>query len=366
MSQVTSIGIIGVGNISGQYFDQFAKLPSVKVVAVADNDETRAKTVAAERGTQAVSFADLLADPQISIVVNLTVPSAHAEVDLAAIEAGKHVHAEKPLGLSLKEGKAVLAAAAANGVRVGSAPDTFLGVGLQTSLHALQTGQIGTPFAASAYWSSPGHERWHPNPVFMYRKGGGPVLDIGPYYLTALVTHLGPVIRVQAATTRTDRPRRIWTGPLAGTPLSVEVPTHASAILEHASGVLSTITLSFEQWVNSNAGLEIYGTSGTLRLSDPNWFSEPTHIWRADGGQEWRTLPPSAGFVDAGRGIGVAEMARSIEVGRPHRASGELGLHVLEIMTAMEDSQPGDGPTQLTTTVTPPSLVPYAADVAAE
>lgn len=366
MADITGVGIVGVGNISGQYFEQLAQLPSLRVVAVADVDERRAADVAAARGVEAEPADVLLADPRVDVVLNLTVPPAHADVDLAAIAAGKHVHSEKPLALTLDEGAGVLAAAARAGVRVGCAPDTFLGTGLQTSLHALRSGEIGTPFAAAALWGSPGHERWHPNPQFFYAPGGGPVMDMGPYYLTALVVHLGPVIAVQARTARSDRDRHVWSGPLTGTPLTVDVPTYAAAVLEHASGALSTVTLSYETWASSNTLLEIYGTQGTLRLADPNWFSEPVHIWRADGAQEWEERAPSAGFVGAGRGIGVAEMARAIEVGRDHRASGALGLHVLEIMSAIQNAGPGDGTVHLTTTVAPPALVPYGQDVAIE
>ena len=365
MATTTGVGIIGVGNISTQYFEQFATLPSLAVVAVADVAEARARQVAAERGTVAESVAELLADPRVDIVLNLTVPPVHAEVDLAAIAAGKHVHSEKPLALTLDEGRSVLTAAGAAGVRVGSAPDTFLGTGLQTSLDALRSGEIGTPFAASAFWGTPGHERWHPNPQFYYSRGGGPVLDVGPYYVTALVVHLGPVVSVQARTTRTARKRHVWTGPLAGTAVDVDVPTYATAILEHAGGALSTVTLSFETWASSNTLLEIYGTDGTLRLPDPNWFSEKVHVWRTED-QHWAERPFTAGFVGAGRGIGVAEMARAIAVGRPHRASGALGMHVLEILLAIDGAQPGDGPVTLTTTVDPSPLVPFGIDVATE
>jgi predicted dehydrogenase len=335
-----AVGIIGAGNISGQYFDTLTRLNSVKVVAVADIDQERSGREAAKRGLQSMTVERLLEHPDIEVVLNLTVPQAHAEIDLAAIESGKHVYGEKPLALSLDDGRKVMAAAQSRGLRVGTAPDTFLGTGLQTSLRALTSGQIGEPFAAAACWGSPGHELWHPNPQYFYERGAGPVFDMGPYYLTALIVHLGPVVRVQARHGTTARNRTVATGPRAGTALRREVPTFAVAILEHASGAVSTVSLSYETWATSNALLEIYGTEGTLRLPDPNWFTEPVGLWRS-GHEEWINLPHDAGYRLGGRGIGLAEMACAITAGRPHLASGALGLHVLDIMTAIE--RVGDG-----------------------
>ena len=320
--------------------------------------------MAASCGARAESVDELLADPDADIVLNLTTPPFHAEVDRAVLAAGKHVYSEKPLALNLGDGRAILAQAEQASLRVGCAPDTFLGTGLQTTLAALQSGQIGTPFAASAFWSAPGHELWHPNPAFYYAPGGGPVLDMAPYYLTALVTHLGPVLRVRSSVLATGRERVVATGPRAGEPITVEVPTHATAILEHAAGAVSSLTVSFEIWDSQHPKLEIYGTSGTLSLPDPNCFDGVGSIYRADTGQ-WGELPVTNGFVGAGRGIGLADMGRSIRDGGPHRASGELALHVLEIMAAIE-SPPQDGSaTTLTTTVALPSLVPLtrAAEV---
>ena len=366
MQPTIGVGIIGTGNIVGQYLDQLAHQPSTEVVAVADAVTARAEAVASERGLRALGVAELLADEAVDVVLNLTTPPVHAELNLAAIGAGKHVYCEKPFALGLAEGLAVLAAAGQAGLRVGCAPDTFLGVGLQTTLDALQAGEIGQPFAASAFWGSPGHERWHPDPQFFYLAGGGPVLDLGPYYLTALVVHLGPVVRVQACTTTTERPRHVWSGPLEGQPIKVAVPTHATAILEHQGGAKSSVTLSYELWAHSNTGLEIYGTEGTLRLPDPNRFADPVWLWQATGAQEWVERGFTAGFDGAGRGIGVAEMGRAIAVGRPHRASGELAVHVLDVMTAIEASGREARAIELTTTVTPPPLVPGGTDVACE
>jgi predicted dehydrogenase len=334
------VGLIGVGNISGQYFDTIATLDTIKLVALADSDHERVSREAASAGLPALGVEQLLTLPEVELVLNLTVPGAHVEIDLAAIEAGKHVYGEKPLALTLDDGRKVIAEAESQGLRVGSAPDTFLGPGLQTSLRAVATGQIGEPFAAAAFWGSPGHELWHPNPQYFYERGAGPIFDMGPYYLTALVAHLGPVVRVQARHGATARTRTVAAGPLAGTILRREVPTFAVAILEHASGSVSTVNLSYETWATSNAMAEIYGTEGTLRLPDPNEFTGPVRLWRA-GGQEWAEIPHNAGYRLGGRGIGLAEMATAIAAGRPHLASGALALHVLEIMTAIE--QAGDG-----------------------
>jgi predicted dehydrogenase len=227
-------------------------------------------------------------------------------------------------------------------------------------LDAVGSGRIGTPFAATATWGSPGPESWHPSPQFFFLRGGGPVLDMGPYYVTALVTHLGPVTSVVARAVNTERHRSVGSGPLAGTELRVETPTYATAILEHASGALSTVTLSFETWASGNALLEIQGTEGTLALPDPNWFSEAGRIFEAKVG-EWRDLTPSAGYVEAGRGYGLAEMVEAIEQGRDHRASGDLALHVLEVLSAINQSGVGDGPYTMTTAAVPPAAVPLTA-----
>lgn len=364
MTQAVSIGIVGVGVISAQYLEQLEQIAGVRVGVVADLDAARAAQVAAASGARSASVDELLEDPEVDIVLNLTTPPFHAAIDRSALAAGKHVYSEKPLAVELSDGRGVVAEAQRRGLRVGCAPDTFLGTGLQTTLAALQSGRIGTPFAASAFWSSPGHEQWHPNPGFYYSPGGGPVLDMGPYYLTALVTHLGAVQRVRSAVLTTERERSIATGPLAGRRIDVGVPTHATAILEHVSGSVSTLTVSFEIWDSQHPKLEIYGTAGTLSLPDPNCFDGVGAIYSADEGR-WAPLPVTGGFVGAGRGIGLAEMARAIRDGVPHRADGALALHVLEVMAAVEAAQPDGSPTVMATTVVAPSLVPLtpASDV---
>jgi predicted dehydrogenase len=350
------VGVIGVGVISAQYFASFPSIPALRLTAVADLDRERAALVAAEQGVVALSVDELLASTEVDVVLNLTIPAVHAEVALRAIAAGKHVYGEKPLALTIADGRRVLEAAAAAGVRVWSAPDTVLGTGIQTARRALEDGRIGRPVAAACFWASPGHELWHPAPDFYYREGGGPLLDMGPYYLTALVTLLGPVVRVDGASLRSDRERRIATGPREGTALGVEVDTHVTAILTHASGVVSTVTVSFEVWASRNALFEVYGTEGTLAVPDPNTFSGDTEAFTRESGA-WSVEPVGAGFERAGRGVGLADLAVAVRTGRPERASGALALHVLEIMEAVLTG----GATTLSTTADAPAPVPLGS-----
>lgn len=352
----TRIGIVGAGNILGQYLDTFAAIEGVEVAAISAAHPERARAVAAEHGLVACTTDELLAEPSVQLVVNLTPPALHTQLNRAVVAAGKHLYSEKPLGLDVDAGRDLLAAAAASGVAVGCAPDTFLGTGLQSTAHALRSGRIGEPFAAIAMWGAAGPEPWHPNPQIFYSAGGGPVLDMGPYYITALVAHLGPVVAVTARSLASSRARVVGSGPRQGTPISVEVPTYATAILEHAGGALSTVILSFE--THGGLGLlEISGTAGRLRLPDPNWFSGHGAILTANAAQEWTELADSAGFVGAGRGVGAADLLQGARQGRPPRASGALALHVTEILVAITDARPGDGPVRLTTTAAQPEPV---------
>ncbi|WP_426184922.1 Gfo/Idh/MocA family protein [Microbacterium sp. TWP3-1-2b2] len=334
MTTPMRIGVVGVGKIAEQYFAQIPKLSNLSLVAVSDVDSVRARGVAQEQGVEQLSVDDLLADERIDAVLNLTIPAAHVEVGLRAIAADKHVFAEKPLGLDITEATQLLQAADAAGLRVGSAPDTVLGTGVQTARNLLDDGTIGTPVGAAAHWSSPGHESWHPSPQFYYQPGGGPLFDMGPYYLTTLITMFGPVTSVAGSVSTSGRSRSIGTGPLQGTPLDVSIDTHISAILFHESGVSSTVTMSFDVWQSRAPLIEIYGTTGTISVADPNSFSDPTEVWTAER-PEWTVAPVSGGYADAGRGVGLADMARAIETGRPHRASGRLAFHVLETMEAV-------------------------------
>ncbi|NYI42480.1 putative dehydrogenase [Demequina lutea] len=348
--------MIGVGNISGQYLEHLPHFDSLELVAVADLDRSRAASTAAAHGVRALDVEELLASPDIDAVLNLTIPAAHVDVALRALAAGKHVYSEKPFGLTTASALE-LVAPRADGLRVGSAPDTVLGTGVQTARRALDDGLIGDPVGASVHWSSAGHERWHPSPAFYYQPGGGPLFDMGPYYLTSLVTLFGPVVRVAGFAGRSSRLRRVEQGPQAGSPVPVDVDTHVTALLEHANGATSTVVVSFEIWATKTPLFEVYGTSGTLLMPDPNQFSDSVSAWTVDD-PEWRTVVASAGYRDAGRGVGLADMAAAISQGTPHRASGELAFHVLEIMEAVLAASAERRVVELSSTVGRPAAVP--------
>lgn len=360
MGSPLNIGIVGVGKISEQYLAELPKLPGLRLVAVADLNEKRAQEVAEEHGVVALTVDALLEDPRVEAVLNLTIPAAHVEVATRALEAGKHVFGEKPLALAPADAVDLLELAKKKGLRLGSAPDTVLGTGIQTSIQLLDSGRIGDPVGASASWTAPGHELWHPAPHFYYQNGGGPLFDMGPYYITALVSLLGPVVRVSGSVSRSGRERSVATGTQPGTPIAVEVDTHVNAILTHACGVSSTLSVSFEVWASRTPRIEVYGTKGTLSVPDPNRFSDPVEVWTQDE-PEWKVAPVSAGYADAGRGFGLADMARAIETERPHRASGELAFHVLEIMDAVIVAGREHRVVELTSTVDRPALVPHGA-----
>jgi predicted dehydrogenase len=329
------VGLVGTGQISGQYLKTLPRLTNLRLTAVADLDADRAAAVAAGLpDVRAVSPAELYAADDVDIVLNLTIPGAHAEVAHAAIVAGKHVYGEKPLAADTSQARAVLDAAASAGVGVGAAPDTVLGTGVQTARAVLDAGQIGRPVAATAFMTTPGHERWHPAPEFYYRPGGGPLLDMGPYYLTALVTLLGPVRRVTGMTATPTATRTIGSGPRAGTSFDVEVASHVTGVLEHAGGVLSTVLMSFDVWAAQLPRIEVYGTEGSLSVPDPNGFHGPVRVFRA-GGDDWAEVPECGGYRDAARGYGLADFARAISTGTAPRAGGDLAYHVLDVMESL-------------------------------
>jgi predicted dehydrogenase len=335
----TKVGIVGCGTISGIYLSNLAtKFPNVEVTAVADLLPERAQAKAAEHGIpRACSVEELISDPEIQIVLNLTVPLSHAEVTLQAISAGKHVYTEKPLSVSLREGERILTLARKKGVRVGAAPDTFLGAGIQTCIRLINEGAIGMPVAATAFMTCHGHEAWHPDPAFYYASGGGPVFDMGPYYFTALVALLGPAQRVCGSVKRSFPRRTVGSGPNAGQIIDVEVPTHAAGTIDFAIGAVATFVMSFDVWHAQLPRIEIYGSEGSLSVPDPNTFGGPVMI-RESTDAEWRDVPVPAAYAENSRGLGLSEMADAIREGRPHRASGALGLHVLEIMHAVHEA----------------------------
>ncbi|MFF1302459.1 Gfo/Idh/MocA family protein [Streptomyces sp. NPDC058307] len=360
MGDAHRIGVVGLGVISRAYLDTLVGHSAVRVTAVADLDASRSAAVAAELpGVQALSVEELLSSPDVDTVLNLTVPAAHAEIALGAIGHGKHVYGEKPLAAELTDARAVLDAAAKAAVGVGCAPDTVLGTGVQTARAAVDAGAVGRPLFASAVMVTPGHERWHPHPDFYYTAGGGPLLDMGPYYLSSLVHLLGPVRAVIGASSRLRTERVIGSGPRAGERIPVEVDSHVSGVLEHEGGVLTTITTSFDGVAATAAPIEVHGEKGTLAVPDPNHFDGEVRLLEL-GGSQWRTLPPSAGYVGAARGVGLLDFAAA-DGHRAPRASGELALHVLETMTALLRSSAEGRRIELSTSVERPSAVPLTA-----
>jgi predicted dehydrogenase len=332
------VGIIGTGNISGIYFQNGKKFDSMEVVACADLDVERAKAKAAEYGIRGSSVEDLLADPEVQMIINLTIPLAHASVCLQALEAGKHVYVEKPLAVTREEGLQVLELARRKGLLVGSAPDTFLGGGIQTSVKLVEDGWIGTPIGATAFMVCGGHESWHPAPEFYYHKGGGPMFDMGPYYLTALIALLGPLTRVTGSTRITFPERTITSQPKFGQKVKVETPTHIAGIMDFASGPIGTLLTSFDVKGGTQLPrIEVYGSEGTLLVPDPNGFGGPVSIWRA-GSREWSEISLTHGKAENARGVGAADMAKAIQTGRKHRANGEMAYHVLEAMHGFHDA----------------------------
>ncbi len=331
------IGIIGCGNISPAYFKGCRLFDILEITACADIDLGRARARAEEFGVpRACTVAELLADPEIQIAVNLTIPKAHAEVSLAALQAGKHVYSEKPLALNRAEGCQILQAAEAKKLLVGCAPDTFLGGGIQTCRKLIDDGWIGYPVAATAFMTCHGHESWHPDPVFYYKPGGGPMFDMGPYYLTALVNLIGPVRAVSGLARVTFPERTITSQPLKGTKIKVEVPTHVAGVIDFTNGAVGTIITSFDVWAAELPRIEIYGSEGSISVPDPNGFGGTVRIFRP-GATAWSEIPLTHS-PEVSRGIGVAEMAYSLVYGRPHRASGALAYHVLDVMQAFDEA----------------------------
>lgn len=342
MHKPVGIGIIGCGTISPAYLKAARSFPILDIRGLADVNEAAAAARAAEFGLRAMSVDALLADPAIEIVVNLTIPKVHVEVGLQVLAAGKHVHSEKPLGITTAEAWPLLDAGDSLGLRVGCAPDTFLGGAHQTCRHLVDTGAIGTPVGGTAFFMCPGHERWHPAPAFYYLSGGGPMLDMGPYYITDLVNLLGPVARVAGMTSMTRSERTITSAPLAGTSIPVEVPTHVAGTLHFASGAIISMAMSFDVPKHRHLPLELYGTEGALIIPDPNFFGGQIEL--AKTGEDWMPIETEHAYADANyRSLGVADMAHAIRENRPHRASGALAFHVLEVMEAFNRSSESGG-----------------------
>jgi predicted dehydrogenase len=325
------VGVIGAGKISEQYLANMLRFPDLDIRVVADLLPELARRQAERFGLAAAgSVDDVLSRDDVELVVNLTIPAAHAEVAAAALAAGKHVWNEKPLAVDLAQAEALVAQAEAAGLHLGVAPDTILGPGLQTARRLIESGAIGTPLTASAVMQNPGPHSWHPNPDFLYQPGAGPLFDIGPYYLAALTETFGAITRVAARGAANGATRVIGAGPRAGEEIPVAVPTFVAALYDFESGGVAQATLSFDSPLTRVGVLEIAGSEATLVAPDPNRFTGEIVLWR--NGDEREVVPVTA--PEGGRGIGAVDMARAIRGGGPHHATGGRGLHVLEAMLA--------------------------------
>ena len=347
------VGLIGCGRISDIYLKTCQRFDELEVVACAslDIEESRAKA-AQHRIPKACTPEEIFADPDIDCVLNLTIPAAHAEISLAALESGKHVYSEKPFVTDLEDGKKILTLAEAKALSVGNAPDTFLGGRWQTCRKVLDSGIVGAPTGAAAFVGTHGVERHNPNPDFYYKAGGGPLLDLGPYYLTAMIFMLGPVRRVCGLSRRTFDKRMIENGARYGEFMSVEADTHVLGMMEFASGVIGSLTMSFDVWDSQTPRLEIFGEEGTICIPDPDpvhganvfqgevWYrTRETSRWayqpRVQGLDDWQVAENTHGFNEDSRGLGLLDLAYAIRDKRPVRASGEMAQHVFEIMSGI-------------------------------
>ncbi|ACQ81638.1 oxidoreductase domain protein [Beutenbergia cavernae DSM 12333] len=357
------VGLIGAGVISKQYLENLTAFPDLDVRFVADLDVERARTQADAFGVPgAGTVEELLADAEIEIVVNLTIPAVHADVDRQIIAAGKHVWSEKPFALDRSSGQEVLEAAREAGVRVACAPDTFLGAGLQTARRVIASGRIGEPQSALFLFQSPGPESWHPSPEFLFAVGGGPLLDIGPYYLTALVQNLGAVASVTATGSRTREARVIGSGPKAGTEFPVEVPTNVNALLVFESGASAVAVFSFDSHLRRAGAIDVMGTLGTVTLPDPNTFTGPSTVFTSET-PDGDVVPHSGS--EFGRGSGVLDLARSIRAGVREQAPAELAFHVLDVMDAIGESIASGETVSVLSTVQPSAILPEDWDPSA-
>jgi len=342
------VGVIGAGVISSQYLDNLTTFPDLEVRFIADIDTDRAETQAKKYGVPGFgTVEELLQDDEIEIVVNLTIPAAHVEVAKQVLAAGKHVWTEKPFALDRASGQELLDAAHAAHLRVATAPDTFLGAGIQSSRRLLEAGGIGAPLTALSLLQSPGPESWHPNPDFLFQEGAGPLFDIGPYYITALVQFFGPVTRVTAVGSKSKPARTIGSGPRAGEAFDVTVPTHVGMLIEFESGQTAQSIFSFDSALRRTL-LEVNGVDGTLVVPDPNTFEGPLTVW--NGGEKAETLEATGATTT--RGTGVVELAQAIRAGRPERASGEQAFHVLDVMVSAIKSAESGTPVDVASTVT--------------
>lgn len=352
------IGLIGCGDISGIYLENLRRFPATDVVACADLDPEKAKARADQYGVPRVGAPDaLLIDPEVELVLNLTVPKAHGPLNSAAVRAGKHVYIEKPMALSRDEARQAMGS---NGVYIGGAPDTFLGAGLQTCRRLIDAGTIGEPIGVNAFMMCHGHESWHRSPEFYYEQGGGPMFDMGPYYLTALVSLMGPIASVAGSARVTFPTRTITSEPKRGKVIGVETPTHILGLLEFANGAIGQITTSFDVWGHHMPHIEIYGTEGSLSVPDPNGFGGPIHV-RTLERDTWEEVQVQGPYSQNSRGVGVLDMAHAIRRGRECRASGALAYHVLDVMQSVLESAESGTRLSIESAVDRPEPIPVDA-----
>lgn len=344
--QKLRIGVIGCGNISLAYMRNAPLFRDVEITTCADLNREAGKRRAEEFRLRATDVDSLLEDKEVDLVLNLTIPAAHFDISIRALSAGKHVFTEKPLGVNADEGRKLVDAAATRGLAIGSAPDTFLGAAGRHARRLMESGIIGKPVTGTAFMMGRGMEHWHPDPGFYYQPGAGPVMDMGPYYLTMMVNLLGPVRRVQAVATSGQKERVITAdGPKKGTAFKVGTPTSVLSLLEFACGATITFGASWDVFRHSNHPIELHGTEGSLRLPDPDNFGGVIALSRQGapweetdtanalfGAVNWPVAAPDRANY---RMLGLADLARSIVEGRAPRASGNLALHVLEVMEAI-------------------------------
>jgi predicted dehydrogenase len=355
-----NIGLLGCGTISETYLQSDEIFDIYDVTACADIDLERAKEKAAKYDVTPYDVDGLLENPEIEIVVNLTPPGVHAQTCRQILEAGKHIYVEKPLATTADEIEEIRQLADEKGLIVGAAPDTFLGAGLQTCRTVIDEGRIGEPIGVTAIWTSPGHEQWHPNPDLFYQRGGGPLFDIGPYYVTALVALLGPVTRVSGSVTQGFEERTITSDPRHGEQLTVEVPTHEAGIVDFENGAVANLLFSFDVQGSTlpEPTFEIYGTEGTLSLPDPNHFEGPVKIREQDE-EEFETILLTHSYTD-GRGAGVADLAYSLRTDWNQRTNAELASHVFDVLAGIRTSSKKDRHQDIDTGCDRPALLPQS------
>lgn len=357
----TKVGVIGCGNISRAYFGTNAKFSCFEITACADLKVETARAKAQEWNiAKACTVEELLADEEIEFVINLTIPQAHGPVMLQCLEAGKSVYTEKPFTVTRGEAQQIMALAKQKGLRVGSAPDTFLGGAHQTARKLIDDGAIGEIVSATAFMAGRGHEHWHPSPEFYYKIGGGPVFDMGPYYLTDLVQLIGPIESVSAFARITHQERTISSEPLAGKVMEVEVPTHISGAMQFQNGAIGTLIMSFDVMAHTLPAIQIHGTKGSLFVPDPNGFGGPVELRLM--GAEPQIVELTHGYTEQARGIGMADMVRAMQTGREHRCNDQVAYHVLDVMHALHDSSDQKRHISIQSTCKRPLMLPVGLE----